>query len=674
MANKAVEHQLALEKLATLIGKEQDCAAIIAPDDTNWVRELEDQKKKSGGKFMVLIVGIFSTGKSSMINALIGEKLLPSGLLPETGVLTELHYGADKRITVYPKPGRHDSDEPFTLPEANMAEIRKYVSLNSKDQKTGAKNVESPFEKMVIEWPLEILKEGIVLVDTVGLNDPYGNGAITEQYLPEADAILYLLTCSNPPCTELDRKELETLRGFGFKNIMFTYTHYDTALAAYEDDEDGLDAMKAANAEFCLEHTDLGEESIHYVNSLEGLAGVLEDNAEKRLRSGYVDLEKFLETYLVENKGREQIDVLTRVMQAKRDDMARSAAAQDAAARGDRQAALDKAERARKELESIRTRSEQAGRTFRTLMESGVSRITDMVTQQVSTVADRVSITGYEVQTRLPTGFGRLNPLDQRRKVDALMKECAHAFNEEINKANTQWGQSTLQNAFMDLIAESTKCIEQDIRDIAVDLQGIEETLTGTNQDGKKPSRLGYDIGNGALSVLLSLLNPVLGGASALFGAKKAFGGFAAGFGILYAVILAGGPATIPMGIIAMLAGEIIVVLTGGNKGMIASIKKKIEKQMRKSYNDPKNQQANIDAMSNKVREVIDGICKAMDDALQQDIDAHEKLIGQTVAAAEDSAEGKAEGIARRARAIQDLDGIMDAVNAARADYGLEAL
>ena len=53
------------------------------------------------GVFRLLVLGDLKRGKSTFLNALIGENLLPSDVNPCTAILTVLRYGKEKRITVY---------------------------------------------------------------------------------------------------------------------------------------------------------------------------------------------------------------------------------------------------------------------------------------------------------------------------------------------------------------------------------------------------------------------------------------------------------------------------------------------------------------------------------------------------------------------------------------------
>ena len=180
-----VDHKVTLNRLADLIRDEKDCSAKIYAESScaDGVKKFLDRAAAiAGEEFIVLIIGAFSSGKSSMINALIGEELLPTGFLPETAVLGELHYGTQKRITLYPKKGKWEGgDEPFDI-EPLADEIRKYVSLSTDDAinsmeqndegRASDARINAKFEKMIIHWPLDILKDGVVLVDTPGINDP----------------------------------------------------------------------------------------------------------------------------------------------------------------------------------------------------------------------------------------------------------------------------------------------------------------------------------------------------------------------------------------------------------------------------------------------------------------------------------------------------------------------
>src|SRR6476646_2492066 len=73
-------------------------------------RDIEDlavaSKNLQQGVFRLLVLGDMKRGKSTFLNALIGENLLPSDVNPCTALLTILRYGSEKKVTVYFNDGK----------------------------------------------------------------------------------------------------------------------------------------------------------------------------------------------------------------------------------------------------------------------------------------------------------------------------------------------------------------------------------------------------------------------------------------------------------------------------------------------------------------------------------------------------------------------------------------
>lgn len=53
------------------------------------------------GVFRLLVLGDMKRGKSTLLNAIIGEKILPTGVNPCTAVLTIVRYGENKQVTIH---------------------------------------------------------------------------------------------------------------------------------------------------------------------------------------------------------------------------------------------------------------------------------------------------------------------------------------------------------------------------------------------------------------------------------------------------------------------------------------------------------------------------------------------------------------------------------------------
>lgn len=145
----------------------------------------ELKEKLTSHTFNLLVVGQFNRGKTTLINALIGESLLPVGVIPLTSVVTVLSYGEAPVINVCFEDGRCVETIPASLGE--------YVT-----EKGNPHNVKGVRE-VVVSYPSPWLKGGVRLVDTPGIGSVYShNTDLAYRYLPQADAVLFLLSADQP--------------------------------------------------------------------------------------------------------------------------------------------------------------------------------------------------------------------------------------------------------------------------------------------------------------------------------------------------------------------------------------------------------------------------------------------------------------------------------------------
>lgn len=127
--------------------------------------------------FLIVVVGEFNAGKSSLLNALLGEKVMAEGVTPTTARVTLVKWG--------PQIGEQITDESFAT----------------------------------FTHPLSLLK-ALNIVDTPGTNAVIRHHErLTSEFVPRSDLVLFI-TSADRPLTESERQFLERIRDWGKKVVL----------------------------------------------------------------------------------------------------------------------------------------------------------------------------------------------------------------------------------------------------------------------------------------------------------------------------------------------------------------------------------------------------------------------------------------------------------------------
>jgi GTPase SAR1 family protein len=162
------------------------------------VKKVELHKTKIiEDSFQIAVVGEFSRGKSTFINALLGKKILPSLARPTTTILNIISYGDEPSITLYyrdeAKLPKRISEEEFKKIIAPMDPIEGDPDSEKEYKEAVEKIKEIRFAD--ISAPLSFCKDGVTIIDTPGTNDlDPAREQITNNIIPNADAAILLLS------------------------------------------------------------------------------------------------------------------------------------------------------------------------------------------------------------------------------------------------------------------------------------------------------------------------------------------------------------------------------------------------------------------------------------------------------------------------------------------------
>ena len=157
-------------------------------------------------------MGEFNHGKSTFVNALLGQAALPIGVTPTTAVIHHIVWAESPSAKVVLASGQ---EQPLPFDDV-------------KSFATGGARSDEPVSYVEVGFPADLLRERIVLVDTPGVNDlSLTRAEITYGYIPRSDAVLFVLDAGQP-VKESERQFLEQqLIGKSREKIFFVVAKSD---------------------------------------------------------------------------------------------------------------------------------------------------------------------------------------------------------------------------------------------------------------------------------------------------------------------------------------------------------------------------------------------------------------------------------------------------------------
>ena len=139
----------------------------------------------SEGRFYVACVGQFKRGKSTLLNALVGQEVVPTGFVPVTAVPTVIRFGGEPRARVRMRDG--------SWQDVALTALKEYVTeeFNPENKKA--------LDGAEVFVPSPLLSSGMCFVDTPGLGSVFtGNTATTQAFIPHIDAALVVVGADPP--------------------------------------------------------------------------------------------------------------------------------------------------------------------------------------------------------------------------------------------------------------------------------------------------------------------------------------------------------------------------------------------------------------------------------------------------------------------------------------------
>jgi GTPase SAR1 family protein len=314
-----------LQQVATLVGEKktvdgQEVGLGLTLQHNLLMKQAQDIHD---GIFRVVVMGAFTTGKSTLINALVGKRILPESALPSTAILTFIQYGEDEdSVEVHFKDTMDDDGNHVVGCVEKMSQedfFKEYRYTNEDNREfieTGQVERFAIVEYAIMRCSLELMHNGVCIIDSPGLEDKAVATELSLSMAKQAQAIIYV--CSERGYDDRDRSYFEEHFLGCPRNVFFVMNRIDL-IASQAERDTALEKMKD-DVKICFLKNDgsidyeLMNSRVFGLSSLDALdarRGMTFDGneqhditineylcAEKEQKSNFLPFEKELERFL----------------------------------------------------------------------------------------------------------------------------------------------------------------------------------------------------------------------------------------------------------------------------------------------------------------------------------------------------------------------------------------
>ena len=242
------------------------------------------------GRFHLAVLGQFKRGKSTLLNALLGEVVLPTAVVPLTAIPTFIRPGETLAARAYFQNQRAPQDVKAQTAGQLCEFLEGFVT------ETGNPKNNLGVAQVEVFHPAALLSKGVVLIDTPGIGSTFRhNTEATLNFLPQCDAALFLIS-ADPPITEVEVEFLRQVRS-KVSRLFFIMNKVD-----YLNDEDRRAALEFLRKVLTEQAGVPAEMPIFCVSARLGLESRRNNDQTLWTSSGLAEVEKHLVEFLANEK------------------------------------------------------------------------------------------------------------------------------------------------------------------------------------------------------------------------------------------------------------------------------------------------------------------------------------------------------------------------------------
>lgn len=503
------------ERLGAMLSDSSDVISELnMTSASDSLRKLSD--KVSNDTFKIQVVGTFSNGKSSVINALLGENVLPAYALPTTAVINEVKYGEKKEAILYfrnPLPEKlpttlsakakshmekhNNKDVPPLLIDYN--EIEDYVVIPMGADPTEML-MESPYEKVELFWPLEMLKQGVEIIDSPGLNESETRAKVTMEYLTKADAILFVLA-ADKLCSQDEMDFIENnLHAYGFTEPFFVVNRFDLINDREKDRVKRFAELKLS---------EYSTNPIYYISAFNAIEGIENNDSEAVEKSGIMPFITHLTDFLTKDKGKIKLSQPARELKRilNNEALYKIIPNQKAMLETSLDEVKGRYEKAKPQLENLKSKRDQIVTRLNLRIEQSRHEFQRAVNKNTLAIAEMIP--GWISSYKPKASFSAIHPKDSAKRI---AMEISEYVTTKIQEQQKKWKDEVMLPLAQEKAQYIFDSADQDLTKLYSELDTLTLQISGSQEIEANNVPIWQRIAGAGAGVLLGMPDVAIAG------------------------------------------------------------------------------------------------------------------------------------------------------------------